>query len=142
MSAPRLPISAPPVSALSAAAVGTIIGFGGTVALVVQAGHVLGASPDQIVSMVTALCLGIGVPGILLSWRLKVPVILAWSTPGAALLAASTLGLGWPTAVGAFLIAGLLMVVTGLVPALGDWRRGSRAASPRPCWRACCCPSA
>ncbi|MFN3558648.1 MAG: benzoate/H(+) symporter BenE family transporter [Brevundimonas sp.] len=119
MSAPRLPISAPPVSAVSAAAVGTIIGFGGTVALVVQAGHVLGASPDQIVSMVTALCLGIGVPGILLSWRLKVPVILAWSTPGAALLAASTLGLGWPTAVGAFLIAGLLMVITGLVPALG-----------------------
>lgn len=114
MTSPRLP-----VSALSAAAVGVIIGFGGTVALVVQAGHVLGASPDQIVSMVTALCLGIGVPGALLSWRLKVPVILAWSTPGAALLAASTLGLGWPTAVGAFVIAGLLMVITGLVPALG-----------------------
>lgn len=108
-----------PVSALSAAAVGTIIGFGGTVALVVQAGHALGASPDQIVSMVTALCLGIGAPGILLSWRLKIPIILAWSTPGAALLAASTLGLGWPTAVGAFVIAGALMVVVGLVPALG-----------------------
>ncbi|WP_439470260.1 benzoate/H(+) symporter BenE family transporter [Brevundimonas sp.] len=114
MTAPRLPISA-----LSAAAVGTVIGFGGTVALVVQAGHVLGASPDQIVSMVTALCLGIGLPGLLLSWRMKVPVILAWSTPGAALLAASTLGVGWPTAVGAFVIAGALMVVTGLVPALG-----------------------
>lgn len=114
MSASRLP-----VSAISAAAVGTVIGFGGTVALVVQAGHVLGASPDQIVSMVTALCLGIGVPGILLSWRMKVPIILAWSTPGAALLAASTLGLGWGAAVGAFVIAGLLMVITGLVPALG-----------------------
>jgi benzoate membrane transport protein len=47
------------------------------------------------------------------------PVVLAWSTPGAALLAASTLGLGWSTAVGAFVIAGLLMVLTGLVPALG-----------------------
>jgi len=114
MTAPRLP-----VSALAAAAVGTVIGFGGTVALVVQAGHVLGASPDQIVSMVTALCLGIGLPGMLLSWRLKVPIILAWSTPGAALLAASTLGVGWPTAVGAFVIAGGLMVITGLVPALG-----------------------
>lgn len=114
MSAPRLP-----VSAVSAAAVGVVVGFGGTVALVVQAGHTLGASPVQIVSMVTALCLGIAVPGMLLSWRLRVPVILAWSTPGAALLAASTLGLGWPTAVGAFVIAGALMVVTGLVPALG-----------------------
>ena len=115
MSSSRLP---PPAS-FSAAAVATVIGFGGTVALIVQAGQTLGASPAQIISMVTALCLGIGLPGAVLSWRLKMPVVLAWSTPGAALLAASTLGLGWSTAVGAFVLAGLLMVLTGLVPALG-----------------------
>jgi len=115
MSSSRLP---PPAS-FSAAAVATVVGFGGTVALIVQAGQTLGASPAQIISMVTALCLGIGLPGAVLSWRLKMPVVLAWSTPGAALLAASTLGLGWNTAVGAFIIAGLLMVLTGLVPALG-----------------------
>lgn len=109
----------PPPASFSAAAVATVIGFGGTVALIVQAGQTLGASPAQIISMVTALCLGIGLPGAVLSWRLKMPVVLAWSTPGAALLAASTLGLGWPTAVGAFVLAGLLMVLTGLVPALG-----------------------
>lgn len=109
----------PPPSSISAAAVATVIGFGGTVALVVQAGQAFGATPVQIVSMVTALCLGIGVPGALLSWRLRMPVVLAWSTPGAALLAASTLGLGWPNAVGAFVVAGLLMVLTGLLPALG-----------------------
>ncbi|WP_087139749.1 benzoate/H(+) symporter BenE family transporter [Brevundimonas diminuta] len=115
MSSVRLP---PPAS-FSAAAVATVVGFGGTVALVVQAGQAMGASPGQIISMVTALCLGIGLPGAVLSWRLKMPVVLAWSTPGAALLAASTLGLGWSTAVGAFVIAGLMMVLTGLVPALG-----------------------
>jgi len=115
MSSVRLP---PPAS-FSAAAVATVVGFGGTVALVVQAGQAMGASPAQIISMVTALCLGIGLPGAVLSWRLKMPVVLAWSTPGAALLAASTLGLGWSTAVGAFVIAGLMMVLTGLVPALG-----------------------
>jgi benzoate membrane transport protein len=109
----------PPPASFSAAAVATVIGFGGTVALIVQAGQTLGASPAQIISMVTALCLGIGLPGAVLSWRLKMPVVLAWSTPGAALLAASTLGLGWSTAVGAFVIAGLMMVLTGLVPALG-----------------------
>ena len=109
----------PPPASFSAAAVATVIGFGGTVALIVQAGQAMGASPAQIISMVTALCLGIGLPGAVLSWRLKMPVVLAWSTPGAALLAASTLGLGWSTAVGAFVIAGLLMVLTGLVPALG-----------------------
>ena len=108
-----------PVSAITAAAVGTVIGFGGTVALVVQAGQTMGAAPVQIVSMVTALCLGIGLPGLLLSWRLKIPVILAWSTPGAALLAASTLGHSWPTAVGAFVIAGLMMIVVGLIPEIG-----------------------
>jgi len=95
------------------------IGFGGTVALVVQAGQVLGASPSQIVSMLAALALGIGIPGAILSWRLKIPVVLAWSTPGAALLAATTASYGWSTAIGAFVIAGLLMVLTGLVPALG-----------------------
>lgn len=115
MSALRLP---PPAS-FSAAAVATVVGFGGTVALVVQAGQAMGAAPAQIISMVTALCLGIGLPGAVLSWRLRMPVVLAWSTPGAALLAASTLGLGWSTAVGAFVIAGLMMVLTGLVPALG-----------------------
>lgn len=109
----------PPPASFSAAAVATVIGFGGTVALIVQAGQTLDASPAQIISMVTALCLGIGLPGAVLSWRLKMPVVLAWSTPGAALLAASTLGLGWSTAVGAFVLAGLLMVLTGLVPALG-----------------------
>ncbi|HBY44553.1 MULTISPECIES: benzoate/H(+) symporter BenE family transporter [unclassified Brevundimonas] len=112
-------IRLPPPASFSAAAVATVVGFGGTVALVVQAGQAMGAAPAQIISMVTALCLGIGLPGAVLSWRLKMPVVLAWSTPGAALLAASTLGLGWSTAVGAFVIAGLMMVLTGLVPALG-----------------------
>lgn len=111
---PRLP-----VSAFTAAAVGVIVGFGGTVALVVQAGQNLGASPVQIVSTVTALCLGIGLGGLALSWRLKIPVILAWSTPGSALLAASTLGHNWATAVGAFIMAGLAMIVVGLIPVLG-----------------------
>ncbi|PZU55756.1 MAG: benzoate transporter [Brevundimonas sp.] len=108
-----------PPSSISAAAVATVVGFGGTVALVVQAGQAFGATPAQIVSMVTALCLGIGLPGALLSWRLRMPVVLAWSTPGAALLAASTLGLGWANAVGAFVVAGGLMALTGLLPALG-----------------------
>ena len=112
-------IRLPPPASFSAAAVATVVGFGGTVALVVQAGQAMGAAPVQIISMVTALCLGIGLPGAVLSWRLKMPVVLAWSTPGAALLAASTLGLGWSTAAGAFVIAGLMMVLTGLVPALG-----------------------
>lgn len=119
MTAPAFSMRTLPASAFSSAAVATVIGFGGTVALVVQAGQALGADAGQIGSMVTALCLAIGVPGALLSWRLKIPVVLAWSTPGAALLAASTLGLSWPTAIGAFVFAALLMILTALIPALG-----------------------
>jgi benzoate membrane transport protein len=119
MTAPAFSMRPPPASAFSSAAVATLIGFGGTVALVVQAGQALGADAGQIGSMVTALCLGIGVPGALLSWRLRIPVVLAWSTPGAALLAASTLGLSWPTAIGAFVFAAALMILTGLIPILG-----------------------
>lgn len=118
MTAPAFSMRAVPASAFSSAAVATVIGFGGTVALVVQAGQALGADAGQIGSMVTALCLGIGAPGAVLSWRLKIPVVLAWSTPGAALLAASTLGLSWPTAIGAFVFAALLMSLTGLIPVL------------------------
>lgn len=117
-----------PASAVSAAAVGTVIGFGGTVALIVQAGQAFGATPVQIISMVTALCLGIGLPSALVSWRMKTPVVLAWSTPGAALLAASTLGLGWANAVGAFVVAALLMIATGLIPVLGRLARRIPAA--------------
>ncbi len=119
MTAPAFSMRALPASAFSSAAMATVIGFGGTVALVVQAGQALGADAGQIGSMVTALCLGIGAPGALLSWRLKIPVVLAWSTPAAALLAASTLGLSWPTAIGAFIFAALLMILTALIPALG-----------------------
>ncbi|MET3780219.1 benzoate membrane transport protein [Brevundimonas sp. 1080] len=119
MTAPAFSMRTLPASAFSSAAVATVIGFGGTVALVVQAGQALGADAGQIGSMVTALCLGIGAPGALLSWRLKIPVVLAWSTPGAALLAASTLGLSWPTAIGAFVFAALLMILTGLIPVVG-----------------------
>ncbi|MFC3711546.1 benzoate/H(+) symporter BenE family transporter [Sphingoaurantiacus capsulatus] len=107
----------PPIPAWSAALIATLVGFGGTIALVVQAMRHLGASTDQTASAVTALCLGIAVGGAALSFRLRIPVVLAWSTPGAALLAAAPAGLSWPVAVGAFLSAAAMMVAAGAIPA-------------------------
>jgi benzoate membrane transport protein len=109
----------PPLHSFSSALIATVIGFGGTIALVIQALRLLGASVEQTSSAVTALCLGIGVGGIALSLRTRMPIVLAWSTPGAALLAAGTPGLDWHLTVGVFLCASLLMIVLGLVPALG-----------------------
>lgn len=111
--------SLPPVPAWSSALIAALVGFGGTIALVVQAMRNLGASGDQTGSAVTALCLGIAVAGAALSWRLRMPVVLAWSTPGAALLAAAAPGLSWPVAIGIFLSAPLMMILLGIVPLLG-----------------------
>jgi benzoate membrane transport protein len=111
--------SLPPIPAWSSALIAALVGFGGTIALVVQAMRNLGASGDQTGSAVTALCLGIAIAGAALSWRLRMPVVLAWSTPGAALLAAAAPGLSWPVAIGIFLSAALMMILLGIVPLLG-----------------------
>lgn len=110
----------PPVPAWSSALIAALIGFGGTVALIVQAMRTLGASVEQTGSAVTALCLGIALTGAALSVGLRMPVVAAWSTPGAALLAATAPGLSWSQAIGVFVSAALMMVVFGVVPALGN----------------------
>ena len=106
---------------LSASLTAALVGFGGTVALIVQMGEAAGASPLQVRSAVTALCLGIALAGAGLSAALRMPVVLAWSTSGAALVAASAsgVGIGYGSVVGAFVVAALAMVAVGLVPALG-----------------------
>jgi benzoate membrane transport protein len=107
-----------PLSIFSSAFIAVLVGFGGTIALIIGMGQHLGASDAQMASAVTALCLGIGMTGAALSYALRMPILLAWSTPGAALIAGSV-GIGYGAALGAFVLAALLMVLLGLVPALG-----------------------
>ncbi|QCP86241.1 benzoate transporter BenE [Cereibacter sphaeroides] len=106
------------LSLLSAALVAALVGYGSTIALVLAAAAALGATEAQTASWVLAICLGKAVGSAFLSWRSSVPVILAWSTPGAALVAA-TEGITMPEAVGAFLLAGLLIALTGALKPLG-----------------------
>jgi benzoate membrane transport protein len=97
-----------------------LVGFTSSFAVVLAGLKAVGADPAQAASGLLALTVVVGVGVLWLSWRSKVPVTLAWSTPGAALLATSgTVDGGWPAAVGAFLAAGILIAMTGLVPALG-----------------------
>ncbi|TPI07781.1 benzoate/H(+) symporter BenE family transporter [Mesorhizobium sp. B4-1-3] len=98
-----------PISAFVAA----IVGFGGTLALVIAAAKAVGATQIETASGVTAICLAMTIECLWLSWRTKMPVITAWSTPGLALIAASS-GFTMPQAVGAFMVAGVLLVATGL----------------------------
>lgn len=108
----------PPPSAWTSALVAAAVGFGGTIVLVVQALRMMGASVEQVGSAVTALCLAIAIVGAALSIKLRIPVVLAWSTPGAALLITSP-AVSWPVACGAFAVAGVIGVLVGAVPLLG-----------------------
>ncbi|BCG84314.1 MULTISPECIES: benzoate/H(+) symporter BenE family transporter [unclassified Mesorhizobium] len=98
-----------PISAFVAA----IVGFGGTLAIVIAAAHAVGATQVQTASWVTTICLAMAVESLWLSWRTKMPVITAWSTPGLALMAAST-GFSIGEAVAAFIVTAILLIATGL----------------------------
>jgi benzoate membrane transport protein len=98
--------------------VAAFVGFAASVALVLAAAQAMGATPEQTVSWVAGLCVAKGVAAIYLSIRHRMPVIIAWSTPGAALIAASA-SVGMNAAVGAFLFASVLIILTALVKPLG-----------------------
>lgn len=102
------------LSACVAGFVAVLIGFASSVAIVFQAAQSAGASTDMIVSWIMALGLGMGASCFLLSLFYKAPVITAWSTPGAALLVTSLDGIGYPEAIGVFVFAGGLALLTGV----------------------------
>jgi benzoate membrane transport protein len=92
--------------------VAVLVGYTSSVAIIFQATVALGATPEQTASWLWALGLGMGVTTLLLSLWTRQPVLTAWSTPGAALLASSA-GVAMPEAIGAFIVCGLLMVWAG-----------------------------
>lgn len=102
-----------PISLISSALVAAVVGFAATLALLIAAAQAVGATPAQTASWVTAICLAKVAETLILSWRYKTPIITAWSTAGLALIGAST-GLSMEQAVGAFVLAAVLLVITGL----------------------------
>ena len=103
-----------------AGSVASITGTAASAGLVLAALASLGASKSQTTSGIFVLITMYGLLSIALSWRYKMPISIVWSTPGAALLISSgTLGLPFSSAVGAFIVTGLLLLLTGLWPALG-----------------------
>ena len=99
---------------ITAGFVAVLVGFTSSIALVFQAAQAAGASPDQIGSWIGALSLGMGACTLGLSLWYRQPVMVAWSTPGAALLITSLAGVSLPQAIGAFVFCGLLIVLVGV----------------------------
>jgi benzoate membrane transport protein len=100
------------------ALVAALVGYGSTIALVLSAAAALGATPEQTSSWVFAVCIAKAAGSAGLSFFARVPVVLAWSTPGAALIAATS-GISMAQGVAAFVAAGLMVAATGLIRPLG-----------------------
>ncbi|WP_049622365.1 benzoate/H(+) symporter BenE family transporter [Frateuria defendens] len=100
-------------SAVVAGFVAVLVGFTSSAVIVFQAAHAAGASEAETASWMWALGLGMGLTCIGLSLRYRVPVVTAWSTPGAAMLITSVAGLPLADVVGAFVVSAVLLTVFG-----------------------------
>lgn len=103
------------LSAATAGFVAVLVGFTSSVAIVFSAATALGATQEQIASWMWALGLGMGLTSALPSLWWRKPVMVAWSTPGAAVLATAAAGGGFTLAqaVGAFIVCAALIVLFG-----------------------------
>ncbi|SEA36791.1 benzoate/H(+) symporter BenE family transporter [Pelagibacterium halotolerans] len=104
-----------------------VVGFASSFAIVLQGFDAAGATQAQAASGLFALCLGMALVGIAMSYITKMPLSIAWSTPGAALLITTgAVQGGFPAAVGAFIVAAILVVIAGF------WRPFGRAVAAIP----------
>jgi benzoate membrane transport protein len=101
-------------AAVAAGFVAVLVGFASSVAIVLQAAAAAGASQAQAASWISILGFAMGITCIGFSYVWKTPILTAWSTPGAALLATSLAGYSLAEAIGVFMFSALLTVVLGL----------------------------
>ena len=102
------------ISHLSAGFIAVLVGYTSSAAIVFQAATAAGAGAAHISSWLLALGLGMGLTCIGLSLYFRSPVLTAWSTPGAALLATALVGIPMSEAIGAFLVASALITLCGV----------------------------
>jgi benzoate membrane transport protein len=111
MAAMRREDSQPLVTGLVTA----FVGFFGSFSVVLAGLRAIGADRMQSASGLAVLCIGMGVVGLILSWQTRMPLSIAWSTPGAAvLIGAGHVSGGYPAAIGAFVVSGALIALAGL----------------------------
>ena len=102
-------------SSFTAGFVAVLVGFTSSIAIVFQAAQAFGATPAMLASWLWAIGIGMGLATALPSLWLRKPVMVAWSTPGAAVLASAGLAGGYTMgdAVGAFMMSAALIVLVG-----------------------------
>ncbi len=110
----------PPLQATATGFLAGLVGFSSSFAILLQGFTAVGASQAEAASGLMAASIAMGVGGVYLSLKTRLPISVAWSTPGAALLVTTpALPGGFPEAVGAFVLTGLMIVLTGYWARLG-----------------------
>ena len=110
------------LQAMTAGVLASVVGFGSAFAVVIAGLQGVGASQAESASGLMALSIFMGLSAIWLSLKTKLPITVAWSTPGAALLATTgALEGGFAAAVGAFIVSSVLLIAAGLWKPLGRW---------------------
>ncbi|MEX0307947.1 MAG: benzoate/H(+) symporter BenE family transporter [Ruegeria sp.] len=116
----RMTRAFPPMQTVSTGLVVAIVGFFSSFPIVLQGLNAMGASAQEAASGLMSAAIAMGLAAIVLSLWYKLPISVAWSTPGVALLAVSAAPAeGFSGAIGAFLCAGALTVLAGLWKPLG-----------------------
>jgi benzoate membrane transport protein len=101
-------------STIAAGFVAALVGLTSSIAIVFSAARALGANDAEVTSWVWAICIGMAVLTIVPSLKLRVPVMVAYSTPGAVILATLKPGdFTMAQGIGAFIVCGLLIAVVG-----------------------------
>lgn len=102
------------LSHITAGFVAVLIGITSSIALIFQAATAAGANTAEISSWIFALTVGVGFTTIGLSLYYRIPILTAWSTPSAALLITSLSGVSMSAAIGAFIFASILTILSGI----------------------------
>ena len=106
------------ISHISAGFTAVLVGYTSSVVIIIQAATAAGATAAQIESWLWALGVAMGLSSLLFSWFYKRPVLTAWSTPGAAMLVAAVGEYSMPEVIGAFIVSGILIMLTGMITPL------------------------
>ncbi|ENM5745390.1 benzoate/H(+) symporter BenE family transporter [Vibrio mimicus] len=106
------------LSHLSAGFTTVLVGYTSSVVIVIQAATASGANPAQIESWLLTLGVVMGLTSLIYSWVYKTPILTAWSTPGAVMLAATAGQYSLPVVIGAFMFSGVLIALTGMIAPL------------------------
>lgn len=106
------------LTAVVAGFLAVVVSFAGSSVIIFQAAKLAGLSQELTSSWIWAVSIGSGVTGLILSWRMKVPVVTAWSTPGAALLVVMLPSIPYAEAIAAYITSAVIITIIGITGSL------------------------